>query len=66
MSTRPQTLTSVKVDSEIFDEFRILCVKNKTSIQKLCDRSMHLFITDPEFRRLILNHNNLEMNSLEK
>jgi len=61
MLKKPQTLTSVKVDSEMFDEFKILCVKTKFSIQKLNDRAMHLFITDESFRKMILNHNNLEI-----
>ena len=37
-----QQLTSVKVDKEIFEAFKIECVKTKFSLQKLADRGMHL------------------------
>ena len=46
-----QVLTSVKVNNTIWDEFRISCVKYKFSLQKLADRAMHLYLTDPEFRK---------------
>ena len=54
-----QQLTSVKVDSDLFSEFKILCVRNKFSLQKLNDRCLHLFITDEAFRKKILNHSHL-------
>ncbi len=51
-----KSLTSVKLDPVLFDEFRILCVRNKFSFQKLAERSMHLYVTDPEFRKKLGNH----------
>lgn len=51
-----QHLTSVKVDSEVFNEFKILCIKYKFSLQKLSDRSIHSFVNDEEFRKKILNY----------
>lgn len=56
-----QVLTSVKVNSTIWDEFRIACVKYKFSLQKLADRAMHLYLTNPEFRKQIHNHTNIEI-----
>jgi len=55
------TLTSVKVDSELFHEFKISCVKRKFSFQKLSDRAIHLFLTDEVFRKMITNHINLDL-----
>jgi len=52
-------LTSVKLHENLFDDFKIECVKRKFSFQKLADRSMHLFLTDEEFRKKIMNHTNL-------
>ena len=60
MSEKKQKLTSVKVDEELFDSFKIECVKRKFSLQKLAERAMHLYMTDEEFRRNIHNHTNLE------
>jgi hypothetical protein len=59
MTKKEMTLTSVKVQSELFDDFKISCVKHKFSLQKLVDRTVHLYLTDEEFRKNIHNHNNL-------
>lgn len=56
MKADNQTTTSVKVDSDHFDEFKINCVKYKFSLQKLTDRAIHLYITDESFRKMIHNH----------
>ena len=55
------TLTSVKVKSDLFENFKIACVKRKFSFQKLSDRAIYLFLTDEEFRRKISNHTNLDL-----
>ena len=34
------TLTSVKVQSNLFDDFKVECVRRKFSFQKLADRSI--------------------------
>ena len=60
-SSKEMTLTSVKVKSDLFENFKIECVKRKFSFQKLADRAIHLYLTDDEFRKTINNHNNLEL-----
>jgi hypothetical protein len=59
MDKKDMTLTSVKIQSELFEDFKISCVKYKFSLQKLVDRTIHLYLTDEEFRKSIHNHNNL-------
>ena len=59
MDKKEMTLTSVKVQSELFEDFKMSCVKHKFSLQKLVDRTIHLYLTDDEFRKSIHNHNNL-------
>ena len=56
-----KTLTSVKIKSDLFNEFKIECVKRKFSFQKLADRAIHLYLTDEDFRKQINNHNNLDI-----
>ena len=56
----PMTLTSVKVKSDLFNDFKVECVKRKFSFQKLADRSLFLYLTDEEFRKKITNQTNLE------
>jgi hypothetical protein len=60
MSTK-KTLTSVKIQEDLFEEFKVSCVRHKFSFQKLSDRAVHLFLTDEEFRKKIMNHSNLEL-----
>ena len=55
------TLTSVKVQSNLFEDFKIECVKRKFSFQKLADRSLFLYLTDEDFRKKINNQTNLEL-----
>jgi hypothetical protein len=38
-------LTSVKVPEDLFEQFKIACVKYKFSVQKLTERSMFLYLT---------------------
>ena len=59
--TKEMTLTSVKVKSNLFESFKIECVKRKFSFQKLADRAIFLYLTDEDFRKTINNHNNLEL-----
>jgi hypothetical protein len=51
-------LTSVKVPEDLFEQFKIACVKYKFSVQKLTERSMFLYLTNEEFRKNI--HNQLD------
>jgi len=58
---KEKTLTSVKIQSDLFQDFKIECVKRKFSFQKLADRAIHLYLTNDDFRKTINNHNNLEL-----
>ena len=50
-------LTSVKVDKDLFDNFKIECVKRKFSLNKLVNRAMDLYLNSEEFRKQVTNHN---------
>jgi hypothetical protein len=54
-------LTSVKVNEELFEEFKILCVRTKFSLQKLVDRSINLYLTDEDYKKQLHNHINLTL-----
>jgi len=51
-------LTSVKVDKELFNDFKIECVKRKFSLNKLVNRAIDLYLTDENFRKQVTNYNN--------
>jgi hypothetical protein len=55
-------LTSVKVDKDLFDTFKIECVKRKFSLNKLVNRAMDLYLTNEEFRKQVTNHNTTKVN----
>ena len=61
MANKEMTLTSVKVKSELFENFKIECVKRKFSFQKLADRALFLYLTDEDFRKKITNQTNLDL-----
>ena len=58
---KPMTLTSVKVQSDLFENFKIECVKRKFSFQKLADRAIYLYLTDDDFRKKITNQLNIDL-----
>jgi len=49
-------LTSVKIDCDLWDDFKIECIKRKFSFQKLSERAIDLYMSNDEFRRTITNH----------
>ena len=54
-------LTSVKVDKDLFDNFKIECVKRKFSLNKLVNRAMDLYLNDERFRKQLTNTTNLKI-----
>jgi len=53
-------LTSVRVEQELFEDFKIECVRYKFSFQKLADRSIFFYLTDDKFRERVHNLNDLK------
>ena len=56
MANKDMTLTSVKIKKDLFESFKIECVRRKFSFQKLADRAIHLYLTDEDFRKQLTNH----------
>ncbi len=65
MSDKKQVLTSVKLDVDLFENFKIECIKRKFSFQKLSERAIHFYLTDEEFRKKIHNHSDLSLDNEE-
>jgi hypothetical protein len=59
--SKDKTLTSVKIQEDLFEEFKVSCVRHKFSFQKLSDRAVHMFLTDEDFRKKIMNYTNLDL-----
>lgn len=54
-------LTSVKVEQELFQEFKEECVRYKFSLQKLVDRAIYLYLTEEEFKQRLHNQTNIKL-----
>jgi len=52
-------LTSVKILTNLYEQFKVLTVNTKMSLQKLSNRSLHLYLTDEDFREKIDSHDEL-------
>ena len=51
-----QKLTSVKINENLWNEFKIECIRRKFSFQKLAERSIDLFMKDEDFRKQITSY----------
>ena len=51
-----KTLTTFKLEPQMFDDFKVLCVRTKFSLAKLVDRAMHYYNNDEDFRKLMHNY----------
>jgi hypothetical protein len=63
MSEKNQQLTSVKLDKDLFEQFKVECIKRKFSFQKLSERAVHLYLTNEDFRKQVHNHSDLSLES---
>ena len=61
MSNKNQVLTTVKIDTDLFEKFKIECIKRKFTFQKLSERAIHLYLTDDEFKKQVHTHNDLSL-----
>lgn len=59
--SKNQKLTSVKVNDKLFIDFKIESVKSFINFQKLCDRSLYLYLNDEEFKQKIHSTNETEI-----
>lgn len=52
-------LTSVKIHKDISENFRVATARSTFNLQKLVNRAMDLYNTNPEFRNIIHSHSRL-------
>lgn len=61
-SNQTKKLTSVKVEEDLFQAFKEASESSKFTFQKLADRCLHMYLTNPEFRTLVENHTDISLN----
>jgi hypothetical protein len=52
-------LTSVNILDDVYKKFKIRSIEGSINLQKLVNRSLHLYDKDEKFRDTINNHNGL-------
>ena len=45
-------LTSVKLEEKLFEDFKVASIRQKFNLQKLVNRSIHLYLTNEEVRKI--------------
>ena len=48
-------LTTVRLKELLFEDFKVEAARNRITMRNLLERSMYLYLTDPEFKRVINN-----------
>ncbi len=66
MKNSEKRLTTVRIEDELFQEFKYQCIKNKFSFQKLASRSIFLYLTDDKFKKSIHNLNNINIEEINE
>lgn len=51
-------LTTVRLKEKLFEDFKQVSILNKVTMRNLLERSMYLYMTDPDFKRQINNQLN--------
>ena len=55
MERNNKLLTSVNVDRKNHKQFKVMCIENGITFQKLVNIAMELYLRDKDFRKLINN-----------
>ena len=53
MKSTEKRLTTVRIDDDLFQEFKFQCITDKFSFQKLASRAIFLYLTNKEFKKMI-------------
>jgi hypothetical protein len=56
MANRDLKLTSVKIHQDLAENFKVQSAVTGFSLQKLVNRSLHLFMNDSEFKSKLMSY----------
>lgn len=56
-------LTSVNILTDVYKKFKITSIEESMNLQRLVNRALDLYNTDPDFKDKINGHNNLSSNN---
>jgi len=61
MRNKDKKLTSVRLDPELYEEFKYECLKDKFSFQKLASRAIYLYLTDEKFKQILIKQHDINL-----
>lgn len=53
MEMKKRIITSVKIPDNLYEDFKMMNVKTKMNLQDLVERSIYMYLTKTDFRKLI-------------
>ena len=53
-SSEKMKLTSVKIKKDLHTKFKIKCIEDEMTLQKILNRSIHLYLSEKDFKEKIL------------
>jgi hypothetical protein len=53
MRNADKKLTTVRLDPDLYDEFKFQCLKDNFSFQKLASRAIYLYLNDKDFKKML-------------
>ena len=53
-----RVLTSLRVDKEKFEDFKVECIRDKYTLTHLVDTCLEMYLTDERFKNLVLGLRN--------
>jgi hypothetical protein len=56
MKEKDKVATTVKIPSSLYDDFKVLGIRHKISLQTLVEKCVNLFVTDENFRATISSY----------
>ena len=48
--------TTVKIPEPLYDDFKVLGIRHKVSLQTLVEKCIYLFVTDEKFRAVVTSY----------
>ena len=55
---KERVLTSVRVDKEKFEDFKVECLRDKYTMTELLDTCLEMYLVDDRFKKLVLSLKN--------
>ena len=65
IKNKEEKLTSVKIIDELYRKFKEKAIRDDFSLQKLVNRTLDMFVYDEDFKKKILEYDNLEESGLK-